>query len=89
MTERKFYKTTVTIEILSEDEPWDGTLEWLSYDISEGEYVGAGEWRKSEEVTAERMVTLLEEAGSDAGFFGLDEREPEVHDVDGFDITEG
>ena len=76
MSDRKFYKTVVCVTVLSEDEPWSGDLSWLSYDVTEGDCVGAGVDVSSEEVTAERMVTLLEEAGSDPSFFDIEEEEP-------------
>ena len=69
---RKFFRTRVTIDVLSEDEPWDGSLDWLSYDVTDGECVGGELHKDVEEVSAEDMVRLLQEAGSDPSFFQLD-----------------
>ena len=86
MSDRKFYATKVTITVLAEDEPWDGTLDWLKYDVTKGDYVGSGFTTEVTEVSAEQMTQLLIESGSDPSFFGLDESERPMHDVDGFDI---
>ena len=74
--DRKFYCTTLTIRVLAEGEPWDGNLQWLSHDITEGEYVGDLRDMRNAEVTAERMGELLIDAGSDMDFFAPLELEP-------------
>jgi hypothetical protein len=73
MSERKFYVTEVKIRVLSEDEPWEGDLSDLSYDITEGHFVGYDFGTQISQVSAEEMALSLVEAGSDPGFFDLDE----------------
>lgn len=75
MTERKFYKTTITVVVLTEDLLEGSPLE-LSTIVSEcdeGAFVSHSEYRKSEEVTAEQMANLLKEAGSEPDFFQIEE----------------
>lgn len=72
---RKYFKSVVSIIVLSEDKPWDGDLEWLSHDITEGHYVGYDFNTEQVEVTREQMIDLLYGAGSEPSFFDLDEEE--------------
>jgi hypothetical protein len=68
-----YHRTVLTIEVLSEDEPYEGGLEKLSYEITEGSCSGAILDETYEEVTPERMAELLVAQGSDPAFFGLNE----------------
>jgi len=79
---RKFYRTVVSIEILSEDEPYgDGrTLEDIGYAITEGHCSGKITTASEAEVTAPEMAKLLVAQGSDPEFFQLDENGNEVDD---------
>src|SRR5271157_3893202 len=74
MTERKFYKTTITLEVLSEDEIPDSTdIPNIIDECLEGAYslriLSATETILNGKETAD---ALLEQA-SDPGFFGVDE----------------
>lgn len=70
---RRFYRTVVQIEILSE-EPFGNPedLENVHYAITEGDCSGSVTILAQEQVDAARMAKLLEAQGSDAGFFRLD-----------------
>lgn len=70
---RKFYKTTVTVTVLSEDQPVKfDDLQELHYEITNGSCVGSYD-EASVEITAQEAVTGLNELGSEPGFFQLDE----------------
>ena len=70
---RKFYRTVIEIEILSEAPFPDGmTLSEIDYEMTDGEYSGVNEIKvNNEQVSGKQMVKLLEAQGSDAGFFRL------------------
>jgi len=74
MTKRKFYRTVVQIEILSE-EPYEGSdLASIMYDITEGHCSGEVEnIARNEEKNGKEMADLLIAQRSDPEFFQLDE----------------
>lgn len=66
--ERKFYKTVIKIEVLSED-PYEYTdLENLSYDINEGDCSGKVTIESSQELSKEQTKEELVKQGSDPNF---------------------
>jgi hypothetical protein len=71
---RKFYRTVIQIEILSEDEPFgDGkTLEEINDEITYGHCSGKITTETQEEMTAGRTALHLIAQGSDPAFFMLD-----------------
>ena len=75
MENRKFYKTSITIQILSEGEPVpDGMeLDDLSYEMRDGNYVGVVGEPVVEELTSKQMADELYFFGSVPSFFLLDE----------------
>jgi hypothetical protein len=72
-SERKFYKTTITFTVLSE-EPLPEHLElgWLDYEVTEGHCSGLFGETIRETVDAPTMAKLLQEQASDPEFFLLD-----------------
>jgi hypothetical protein len=79
---RKFYRTVVTVEILSED-PFDGTqdLEYIDWAITDGDCSG----RKTVTVDNAELdglaaAALLVAQGSDPEFFGLTEEGEDVEE---------
>ena len=68
------YKTIITVEILSEDslEGFDGDLECVNNEITNGDWSGRVVVGSSELVDDETMAKLLISQGSDPGFFGLE-----------------
>jgi len=72
MPERQFYKTVVTIEVLSEEPYEENDLANIAYDIDAGDYVGSVSVGESVAVDGKTMAALLAAAGSDPGFFSLD-----------------
>ena len=88
-SKRKFYRTIVTVEVLSE-EPYlepveDDDLQVLSYDIGVGDCSGRVNWGESQEVDGPTMARLLQEQASDPEFFGLDENGEDLDGDDGSD----
>jgi len=76
---RKFYKTTYTLEVLSE-EPINPnvSLEDLHYMITDGDCSGVVHMDNSEEVDGKTMAELLMKQQSDPGFFMLNENGDDV-----------
>lgn len=72
--ENKFYKTTFTIEVLSEGTPIECTnLQDLHAAITDGPFSGLVETVTTEEMTSTKAAAELIQQGSDPGFFGLEE----------------
>ncbi len=72
--ENKFYKTTFTIEVLSEGTPIECTnLQDLHAAITDGPFSGLVETVTIEELTSIKAAAELIQQGSDPGFFGLEE----------------
>ena len=84
---KRFYKTIVQIEILSEvydndPEPdFDSmNLTDIGYEITDGGSSGVKEVVSQEEVSAKQMAMFLEDQGSDPEFFGIDTDGNEIED---------
>jgi hypothetical protein len=75
MTDKKFYKSTYTVEILHEEPmPDDFTLSDALQEADIGDYVQhVRKTLRNEEVDARTMVDLLYDAGASPGFFMIDE----------------
>ena len=73
MTNRRFYRTVVQIEVLSE-EPLSNEIDIgsLYYDITEGDCSGSTEVITRENVNGKRIADLLSAQGSDPQFFQVD-----------------
>jgi len=72
-SDRKFYKTTVTVTILSEEPISRGVeLNDIAHQITLGDWSGEVDVGSPREVTARQVAALLKEQGSDPGFFTLD-----------------
>lgn len=86
-SKRRFYRTVVSVEILSE-EPYvenpevEEDLVMIHNDITNGDCSGRVTWGESQEVDGPTMARLLQEQASDPEFFRLDEN---GEDVDGDD----
>lgn len=72
-SKRKFYRTTFTIEVLSDRQLGEVSLEQLAYLTDQGDCVGSALVGKEHKVSAKVMAGLLEDAGSDPGFFQLND----------------
>jgi hypothetical protein len=74
MSERKFFVNTVTLVVLTEDEPLgpETDLQNVCYMIDDGPAVGDALEISSAEVSPKEMASLLTKAGSEPGFFQLD-----------------
>lgn len=73
---RKFYKTVVTVTVLSEDYApnEDCDLESIAYHIRDGNWSGEVEMGKPIRLTGKQTAEELTKQGSDPGFFSLDEK---------------
>lgn len=80
---RKFYKTILQIEVLSEDEPIDDelSLKEIDYAITEGDCSGIVKIVETVELTPEQAAKALEAQGSDPEFFGLTEDGKPLNDA--------
>jgi hypothetical protein len=77
--DKKFYKTVIKIEILSQDFPIleDLSLSDIQYDIEKGTYSGKTSTESVRELTKQQMKQQLEYQGSDPSFFGIGVEEEE------------
>lgn len=74
MKEGKFYRTTWTVVILSEEPvPESAPLENVLQECVNGDYSGRCAITKTEEINGQEMAKALIEQGSDPSFFGLNE----------------
>ena len=71
-SKRKFYKTIIEVEILSEEPYTPEFLEHVAADIKTGDHSGVWGIRSSEEIDAPTTAKLLQEHASDSEFFRLD-----------------
>ena len=77
---RKFYRTLIIVEVLS-DEPYEaGCLDTIAYDITEGDVSGNWEVASSDEVDRRKFVSLVKAQHCDPGFFGLDDEGNDLED---------
>lgn len=68
---RKFYRTLIQVEVLTEDPYSPEDLSNVAEDITTGDASGTFRITKSEEVDGPTMAKLLIAQGSDPGFFSL------------------
>jgi len=73
-----YYRTMITIEVLSEDPIEAISLQDVVYGITEGHWSGDWNAEESLEVTAPQMAKLLIAQGSDPEFFNLDDDGNEI-----------
>lgn len=79
---KKFFKTTITIEILSEKKYNSTDLETIAYDITDGDCSGKIEVTKYEELTPQETAKELLAQGSDPEFFGLNIEGEDVEELE-------
>lgn len=78
---RKFYKTIITLEILSEEQiPDDMTLDNIYAEAMDGGYSmrQVGTWKETE-LSGKQAVKALKKQGSDPGFFNLTNKGEELN----------
>lgn len=71
---RKFYKTVVTVEVLSEEPLECDDLGDVNYAITQGDCSGTMNMGGSRKISAKTMAKELLKQGSAPEFFGLDEK---------------
>lgn len=73
-TSRKFFKTTFTVEVLSETTPVNGlSLAEIAFEIDEGDCSGAVTEVEVVELSPKQAAKALINQGSDSEFFQLSE----------------
>lgn len=72
MAQKRFFKTTITIEILSEKKYNSIDLNQIAYDITDGDCSGRVKVEGYKELTSQETASELLMQGSDPEFFGLD-----------------
>ncbi len=75
---RKFFKSIVQIEIISDEPIGSPSLDIIHYEIMEGDWSGQYHVISETELTPSEAANELIEQGSDPGFFGLDDLGNEV-----------
>jgi hypothetical protein len=81
MSKRKFYRTVIQIEILSEDPYETNDLNTIEYDITEGRCSGnAKDIIRNEVKNGKEMADLLTAQGSAPEFFNLNDAGENVDD---------
>ena len=79
LTDRKFFKTVFTIEVLSED-PLSSSLSLTDIEFTEGYCSGTIRVEEATEIDGRTAVALLEAQGSDPEFFSLDHKGNDLED---------
>lgn len=72
-SERKFYRTKIVVEVLSEELYRNEDINVIAYDITHGDCSGIVNCVESKEIDGKTAATLLIEQGSDPEFFQLDD----------------
>ena len=73
LSERKFYRTRIVIEVLSEGAYEPNSLEGIAHDIDEGDCSGMWDVTDRVEVPVKEFVELVAAQACDPEFFGLTE----------------
>ena len=73
MTNRKFHRTLIQVEVLSEEPYNQESLEQVNHDIIEGDCSGKWEITKTEELDGQQAAQALIGQASDPSFFRLTE----------------
>ena len=71
---RKFYKTTFTVEVLSEEPIPEMSLDALEDEYNHGSYSAGSVKRKEKELTVKQVTKELKKQGSDPSFFMIEEK---------------
>ena len=81
MTNRKFHKTIVQIEILSEDPIGNVTdLDTIHFEITEGSWSGSTKILSESKLNGQEVAEALFKQGSDPAFFQLDEKGNDIEE---------
>lgn len=73
MSKKKYYRTIIKLEVLSEDPYEFQDIESTAFDITQGECSGEVSLPViSQELSGKKMAKALQAQGSDPEFFGLD-----------------
>lgn len=78
MSNRKFYRTVYTVEVLSEEPVGEMSLADLDYEITEGHSSGRFLSTENEEVDGKKMAELLKAQGTDPEFFQLNDEGEDI-----------
>ena len=73
MSDKKYYKNVFKLVVLSEEPIEDIDLSDINYEVTEGHWVLHTFVCDPKEVSPKQMVDLLNDAGSEPGFFQLND----------------
>jgi len=73
MTKRKFHRTVVEVEILSQEPVGGVDLETIHHQITEGDWSGHVCTKSVETLDGKQAADALKKQASDPCFFGLDD----------------
>jgi hypothetical protein len=74
MSKRKFYKTTITLVVLSEEPiPDEMNIPSIAFEATDGSFSMADGARIQVELNGKEAAVALSEQGSDPGFFRLND----------------
>lgn len=71
MTDEAYFRTVLTVEVLTQKEAWNGDFEELAEDCVRGDASGAIVLRVVEQCSTSEMARLLIAQGSDPEFLGI------------------
>ncbi|MFA5571473.1 MAG: hypothetical protein WDA42_00070 [Candidatus Bathyarchaeia archaeon] len=80
-SKRKFYKTIIEVEVLSEEPYTVEDLQQVHYDITAGDYSGTFEVVESVIINSVEAANLLSAQGSDPEFFRLSSTGEDLMDL--------
>jgi len=82
INKRKFFKTRIVVDVLS-DEPYNpSTIAQVAYDITDGSCLGSWNVENSRELDGREAVVASEEMGSDCTWFDLDPDGSDAVDIE-------
>lgn len=81
MTSRKFYKTIVRFEVLSEEPIGEVDLDTIHHQTQQGDWSGLMLEPEQTVLNGAEAAEALVQQGSDPGFFGLTEEGEEAEDA--------
>lgn len=85
MTARKFYRTVISVEVLSEEPVVFSDLDHVYEAISVGDCSGCWKVIATEEVDGATMAKLLIAQASDPEFFGLTDEGEDADEIDDYE----
>ena len=75
LSTRKFYKTRIVVEVLSENPLSEGLeLDSVHWGITNGDWSGTVKWHPPQKLNGKQAAAALRKQGSDPGWFQLTDK---------------